>query len=111
MSFMTKILMFLDPDNYPVLDLKIAKAYANRPKFSPLQGLTVRTSIPVTAVNRTCYEKFARWARRTATSVNSTSGSLRHDLRAVDVERALFTLAEHGQKDKVRVLLEESWST
>ena len=45
----------------------------------------------------------------TATSVNGTSGAPRHDLRAVDVERALFTLAEHGQKDKARVLLEEPW--
>ena len=39
MSFTTKILMFLDPDSYPVLDLRIAKAYANRPDFPPLQGL------------------------------------------------------------------------
>ena len=38
--------------------------------------------------------------------LNGTSGSPRHDLRAVDVERALFTLAEPGQKDKARVLLE-----
>ena len=108
MSFTTKILMFLDPDSYPVLDLRIAKAYANRPEFPPLQGLTIRTSIPLTAKNRTCYGEFACWARRIAARVNGISGSPRHDLRAVDVERALFTLVDRGQDDKARVLLEES---
>ena len=110
MSFTTKILMFLDPDSYPVLDLRIAKAYANRPEFPPLQGLTIRTSISITAGNQTCYEKFARWARRIAALVNATSGSPRHDLRAVDVERALFTLVDLGQEDIARVLLEEPTS-
>ena len=105
MSFTTKILMFLDPDSYPVLDLRIAKAYANRPEFPPLQGLTIWTSIPITAGNRTCYERFVRWARRIAARVNATSGSPRHDLRAVDVERALFTLVDLGQEDDARVLL------
>ena len=108
MSFTTKILMFLDPDSYPVLDLRIAKAYANRPEFPPLQGLTIRrTSIPITAQNRTCYDKFARWARRIAARVNATSGSPRHDLRAVDVERALFTLVDLRQEDDAQALLEE----
>ena len=108
MSFTTKILMFLDPDSYPVLDLTIAKAYANRPDFPPLQGLTIRkTSIPITAGNPTCYEHFACWVQRIAARVNGTSGSPRHDLRAVDVERALFTLASLGQEDKARILLKE----
>ena len=35
-SFVSKILMFLDPARYPVLDLKIAKAFA-KPSFLPLQ--------------------------------------------------------------------------
>ena len=107
MSFTTKILMFLDPDSYPVLDLRIAKAYANRTEFPPLQGLKLRTSIPLTAENRTCYVEFACWARRIAARVNGISGSPRHDLKAVDVERALFALVDRGQADKALVLLEE----
>lgn len=110
MSFATKILMFLDPERYPVLDLRLAKMYAKRPYFPPLQELRYRTSIPMTALNRTCYEEFADWARRTAARVNGISGSLRRDLRAVDIERALFVLAEAQQVDEARILLEETRS-
>ena len=107
MSFTTKILMFLDPDSYPVLDLRIAKAYANRPDFPPLQGLRIRTSIPITTRNRTCYVEFASWTRRIAARINATSASPRHDLRAVDIERALFTLADRRRDDEASRLLEE----
>ena len=46
MSFTTKILMFLDPNSYPVLDLKLAKAYAQHGGFPPPAGLEVRHEHP-----------------------------------------------------------------
>ena len=97
MSFTTKILMFLDPNSYPVLDRKLAKAYAQHGGFPPLQDLKFATSIPITVKNGTCYERWACWCRSIAVRVNESSGSPRRDLRAVDVERALFVLADSGR--------------
>lgn len=106
MSFTTKILMFLDPNGYPVLDLKLARAYGQQDGFPPLQDLTVRTSIPITASNGTCYEQWAYWCRSIAARVNGASGSPCRGLRAVDVERALFVLADSGQMDQAQLLLD-----
>ena len=107
MSFATKILMFLDPDRYPVLDLKIARATANKSYFAPLQKLTVnQTSIPVTRANAAGYARWACWCRSIATRINEIPQSPCGDLRAVDVERAVFQLADSEEMDKVRTLLE-----
>ena len=92
MSFASKIMMFLDPERHPVLDLKLARAFANKP-CSPLQGLRVYSGIPMTQRNAGVYERWAGWCRSIAKAVNETPTSPRRDLRAVDVERALFTLA------------------
>jgi len=98
MSFATKILMFLDPENCPVLDLKIAKAYANLEDFAPLKELVVyyykkkETIIPITQENSDYYERWACWCRCVSALVNKTPESPCRELRAVDVERALFML-------------------
>ena len=105
MSFATKILMFLNPENCPVVDLKIARAFANLEDFAPLKGLTFGTGIPVTAGNAACYERWALWCRCTAELVNEAPESPCRGLRAVDVERALFTLADAGRSDEARTLL------
>ena len=104
-SFATKILMFLKPDSHPVLDLRIARAFAKCTEFQPLQGLTFGTSISITTKNANCYERWAHWCRRIADQVNSSPSSPCHDLRAVDVERALFTLADWWLDDRARILL------
>ncbi|MCY4077226.1 MAG: hypothetical protein OXH04_17535 [Acidobacteria bacterium] len=101
MSFATKILMFLDPEYYPVLDLKIARAFAAA-EFPPLQGLTFGTSVPITKANAIRYERWACWCRRIATRVNREAGQA---LRTADVERALFALADAEQADNARDLL------
>ena len=105
MSFTTKILMFLDPNSYPVLDLKLAKAYAQQGAFPPLQGLKFANSIPITVKNGTCYERWAHWCRSIAARVNSAPGSPCRGLRAVDVERALFMLADSGRMHEAQLLL------
>lgn len=116
-SFASKILMFLDPAIHPVLDLKISRAFANKPCFPPLLDLTFNdTGIPITQKNVVVYEKWACWCRGIAALVNGLRASPRHDLRAVDIERALFTLAGNdGDEDdpgKARAILRgpEGWT-
>ena len=93
MPFVSKILMFLGPKRYPVLDTKIAKAYANS-FFAPLQDLTLYdTTIPITKSNADVYDTWACWCRKIARVVNDSPQSPCNHFRAVDVERALFTLA------------------
>ena len=101
MSFTSKVLMFLDPETCPVLDLKIARTFARKPSFSPLENLTFGTSIPITQSNADAYRRWACWCSRIAEAVNTEPASPRQDLRAVDVERALFTLAgDTADEDK-----------
>lgn len=93
-SFTTKILMFLDPGRYPVLDLRIANEFAGRGAFPPLRDLRFRRNgIPITLHNQDSYGRWACWCKDVANRVNREPTSPRTDLRAVDVERALFTLA------------------
>ena len=102
-SFVGKILMFLNPEHYPVLDTRIAKlnttiaeAYTNS-FCSPLHDLKLNkdgNSIPITGKNPAVYDTWACWCRQIAKVVNGSSESpCNHHFRAVDVERALFTLA------------------
>ena len=93
MSFVTKILMFLDP-RFPVLDMKVARAFANG-SFAPLANLRFdRGGIRLTGNNVRAYECWARWCGEIAGLANDESPAPRRGLRAVDVERALFTLAD-----------------
>ena len=58
-SFASKILMFLDPTRFPVLDLKIARAFANG-GFPPLAGLRFGPGgIPITRRNAHAYGDWA----------------------------------------------------
>ena len=112
MSFATKILMFLDP-RFPVLDLKVARAFANG-GFAPLTRLRFdKGGIGITLSNVNVYEGWARWCREIAGLANEEPPSSRRGLRAVDVERALFSLAGRpDHEDRARKLLEgpEGWT-
>ena len=93
MSFVTKILMFLDP-RFPVLDMKVARAFANG-GFAPLADLRFdRGGIRLTGNNVRVYERWTRWCREIAGLANDEPTDSRRGLRAVDVERTLFTLAD-----------------
>ena len=94
MSFTTKIMMFLSPETHPVLDKKIA-LIARKCDFPPLSDILAPGDgfIPIGEATAAAYETWACWCREIATLVNALRASPRHDLRAVDVERALFTLA------------------
>ena len=110
MSFVTKILMFLGP-RFPVLDMKVAKAFANG-GFAPLADLRFdRGGIRLTGNNIRAYECWARWCREIAELANEEPDSARRVLRAVDVERALFALADKPHPAARRLLDgPESWT-
>ena len=96
MPFVSRIRMFLDPDNYPVLDSQIVR-FANSDIFPPLKHLNMYTSnIPVTVHNEQVYEEWALWCRETARTVNSYPHSPRKDLRAVDIQRGITQLVRSG---------------
>lgn len=113
MSFITKIMMFLDPARYPVLDMKIAEAFSQSSDFPPLEDLVFRKhadcgkreAIRVTRMNECVYRKWASWCRDIADWVNSESGALCGGVRAVDVERAVFTLADSRDRSEAWALL------
>ena len=112
MSFVTKVLMFLDP-RFPVLDMKVARAFANR-SFVPLADLRFdKSGIRITGNNVRAYEGWTRWCREIAGLANDEPPAPRRGLRAVDVERALFALADRpDHQDQARRLLEgpEDWT-
>lgn len=103
MSFVTKIMMFLNPDRQPVLDMKLAEAFSQSPDFPPLQALTFRkkadfgkkadTQVRITQRNERVYNEWAAWCTRIAAWATAEPASSCRSIRAVDVERAVFTLA------------------
>ncbi|MYN67896.1 MAG: hypothetical protein F4X11_23195 [Acidobacteria bacterium] len=115
MSFVTKIVMFLNPDRHPVLDMKVAESFSQTLEFPPLQDLVFRkradfgkkadTQIKITRRNECVYGKWASWCRDIATSVNAESGSSGKSVRAVDVERAVFALADACDRTEAWMLL------
>ena len=104
MSFTTKILMFLDPSRFAVLDLKIARV-AKQCGFSSMQELRIYTAIPITRANADCYGRWTSWCEGIAGRVNGMPGAPCRNLSAVDVERAVFSLAALGLTDDARRLL------
>lgn len=110
MSFVTKILMFLDP-RFPVLDMRVARAFANG-GFAPLADLRFdRGGIRLTGNNVRAYECWARWCREIAGLANDEPPARRRGLKAVDVERALFTLADQPHLAAGRLLAgPEGWT-
>ena len=110
MPFTTKILMFLHPNRFAVLDLKIARV-AKQCRFPLMQELKIYMSntdsarIPITRANAARYERWVRWCQGIAERVNGITGAPCRDLRAVDVERAVFSLADLGRTGDARRLL------
>ena len=106
MSFVSKLLMFLCPDTHPVLDLKIAR-FAQSLDFPPLQYLKIdQNRIRLTKQNVQGYEQWAVWCTGVADQVNAEPGSPCHDLRAVDVERAIFWQVNSGYEKEASLLLQ-----
>lgn len=90
-SFVSKILMFLNPQEYCVLDLQISKLKKQtRPISRALDRLTLYpTSIPITQANEQVYDLWRSECR----CISSTYYGGRY--RVADVERGFFQLIKN----------------
>ena len=100
-AFVSKLLMFLNPMDYPVLDKNIAKKCGGSSDFPPLQNLKIdQNSIPINNPNNVdAYESWACWCRKIAKMVTDMPKTPCNDLRAVDVERAIYMAVKHPSDD------------
>ena len=113
MSFVSKVLMFMCPDRYAVLDLSIARFAHRQPAqsldlpsgLSTLLNLKLDlTKIPLTGRNRRVYQEWSGWCCEIADAVNAVVPP-GVNLRAVDVERAIFWCIDRESETEARRLL------
>lgn len=90
MPFVSKIRMFLAPSSYVVLDNKLAKLSKASNFFSSLVKRENATTIRITADNVIFYQQWCQLCVRTAARMDDKQWI------AVDVERAIFCLVDHG---------------
>ena len=107
-AFISKLLMFIDPSTYPVLDNQIAD-FGRKHRINGLSDLKTPTdkSIRSTNKNRSRYADWARLCKQIANRVNSYPSSPCKGLRAVDVERAIYWNIREGQDFEAILLLAE----
>lgn len=99
-SFISKILMFLDPTKNVTLDLQLSKIRDARTSTS-FRNLTIYpTYIPVTPLNEAFYSAWCRTCCYAAQEYFATDG-----IRGVDVERGFFTLIRNGQVETAANIL------
>lgn len=99
LSFLSKVLMFLDPMRCVTLDLQLARLkQSDRPTFFR-ELVTRSTSLPATRHNATFYERWCDFCAKLA--------ELRapQRLRAADIERAFFHLVKARGADVAAAVL------
>lgn len=97
-SFISKIRMFLNPESYVVLDLKLAQL--RKIPGTILDCLTsVGTQIKVTRKNEDVYQRWSLWCRNASEVAFGTGAS------AVRAERAIFHLVDQGQLDNAAKII------
>jgi hypothetical protein len=100
MSFITKILAFLEPERFVVLDLQLAQL-ATVPGPHVLTDLVAdSTSIRITQNNLAVYERWCVKCASMAAGFPTNWG-----IRAVDIERGLFGLVQNGHAVAAAALL------
>ena len=113
MSFSTKVSMFMCPDSYPVLDRSIALFAHDQPAqsldrpsgLSALLKLKLYpTTIPLNGNNMRVYREWSGWCCEIADAVNAVVPP-DVNLRAVDVERAIFWCIDRKSDTEARRLL------
>lgn len=94
LSFVSKVRMFLDPVNYVILDRKLLKLreQGHHTLFHEVVVTENSTSIRVTEHNEMIYE---RWSQQCGEIAKRYFGE--SDVRAVDIERAIFHLIDNGR--------------
>lgn len=101
-SFVSKIRMFLDPQNSATLDFQIMKIREVCPN-TVLNRIQLReTQIPITMHNSNAYEY---WCRKNKEIARRYFGE---QLRSVDIERGFFHLVQRGQVRVAANILEKA---
>lgn len=85
-AFVSKVLMFLDPSGFVVLDSKIV-SLREVVTDSLFSGLSVSTTIRPTKSNDAVYEKWCQFCIRVGQELG---------VRAVDIERGIFQMVQAG---------------
>lgn len=99
-SFISKILMFIDPTKYVTLDLQLSKIKKARISTS-FRNLTIYpTCIPVTGQNEAFYSVWCSTCCHVAREYFATNG-----IRGVDVERGVFTMIRNGHVETAAGIL------
>ena len=88
-SFVSKIIAFIEPTNYCVLDLLLARL-RNVPGNKSLNNLTVTTQIGITKSNSAAYYG---WCQECLVISNLFYNGT---YRAVDIERGIFSFIQNG---------------
>ena len=103
LSFVSKIRMFLDPDDSATLDWQIMKIHERCPT-TVLARLRIgnSTQIPITHNNSEAYEA---WCRRMTEISRVHFGGC---FRAVDIEHGLFQLIQRGEVETAAQILNEA---
>ncbi len=100
-SFISKIIAFLDPENYCVLDLKLSRlGWVGENKA--LHGLRVNSQIRVTANNSAVYYRWCRECR------DLNDRYYNGQYRAVDIERGFFTLIQNRRLNDARQIYSDA---
>ncbi len=105
MSFTSKLLMFLSPSTNPVLDSRIAE-FAIDMGIPPVSNIKIQNkTMKLNKFNRRIYGEWSSWCIDVARQVNELPSSPCRDLRAVDVERAVFYCIDADRDAAVKLLL------
>lgn len=104
MSFISKIMMFLDPKSYVVLDLKLIQLKDESTSGNPLNR--IKFGIKDTTIRITCEseDSYFQWCK--------LCKEISHEYfdgkyRPVDIERGFFEMIERRQIDEGRMLIGE----
>lgn len=89
-SFISKVLTFIDPANYCVLDLQLSRLGLG-PRVKAIHGLVYTTTIGTTVHNQRVYDS---WRQECAGISHAYYGGA---YRVVDVERGFFHLIQTGR--------------
>ena len=104
MSFVSKIRMFLDPENSATLDFQIMKIHKANP-HTVLSNVSVHkdaTQISITKKNSDAYESWCRKMR------DISARYFDQGFRAVDIERGFFQLVQEGKASLAGEILKAS---
>lgn len=93
MSFISKIAMFLDPNNYVILDKQIVKMN-EVPMPTVLNRITFGENETRIRISQNNIGVYLEWCRKCSSISESYFGGL---YRAVDIERGFFTLIQNGE--------------